>query len=266
MSVVDFDQRGAAAWITLNRPEKANTLITESFALLTEAWEEVRTNPSIRVAVLTAVGTKDFCCGGDLGNFIPLGTGMKQRTPEEEAAAKIGGTREALLLDRPVFKPIIAAVNGRALGGGTEILEATDIRIASENALFSLPEPKVGIVPGAGSLVRLARQIPYAHAMYMMLTAQMITAQQALDFGLVSEVVPAERLAERAQELADLVAANAPLAMEAIKKTAFQTHTLPWEAAHAIESANTQVVTKSSDAKEGPKAFMEKRKPNFTGQ
>lgn len=257
MPVIEFEKRGQIAWVTINRPERANTLITESFVLLAEAWREVREDPAIRVAILTAAGTRDFCCGGDLVEYIP------------KAGAKPGGStlgpKEALLMDGPMPKPIIAAVNGRALGGGTELLEATDIRIASETATFALPEPKVGIVPGAGSLVRLPRQIPYAHAMYMMLTAQTIDAETALRWGLISEVTAPAKLLERADELAHIVARNAPLALRAIKETAYETYGMPWEAAHEVGRRQARAVHQSQDAREGPAAFAAKRPPQFTG-
>jgi enoyl-CoA hydratase len=260
MAVIEFEKREHIAWITINRPERANTLIAESFVLLSEAWQEVRDDPDIRVAVLTAAGTKDFCCGGDLKEYIPNAGAAHAQTRRPDI-----GPKQALLMDGPMLKPIIAAVNGRALGGGTELLEATDIRIASENATFALPEPKVGIVAGAGSLVRLPRQLPYAHAMYMLLTAQTIDAETALRWGLVSEVVSPDRLIARADELAQIVASNAPLAMRAIKQTAYETYGLSWEAAHAIEQEHARTVTCSSDAREGPAAFAARRAPVFTG-
>jgi len=265
MAVVDFEKRGRIAWVRINRPERANTLIAESFVLLAEAWNEVRANDDIRVAVLTAAGTRDFCCGGDLVDYIPTGVGARKKTLEALEREKTQGPRQALMLDAPVLKPIIAAVNGRALGGGVELLEATDIRIASATASFALPEPKVGIVPGAGSMVRLPRQLPYAHAMYMMLTAQTVDAETALRWGLISEVTPPETLLERAEELAGLVARNAPLAMRAIKQTAHETYGAGWDAAHATEARHVRSVLASRDAKEGPAAFAAKRAPDFSG-
>jgi enoyl-CoA hydratase len=267
MAVVNFEQQGPVAWITINRPEKANTLVRDSFVALADAWNEIEENRSILVAVLTAAGTKDFCCGGDLQDFIPkLNQSSRPSTEEYRDPSKAESLQRALLLDKPLLKPIIAAINGRALGGGVELIEATDIRIASNTATFGLLEPRVGIVPGAGSLVRLPRQISYAHAMYMLLTAQIIDAETALRFGLISEIVAPDRLHDRAQKIADLVVANAPLSMRAIKKTVFETHTLPWDTAHAIERANTQAVSASDDAKEGSNAFAEKRKPDFLGR
>lgn len=268
MTAVLFEQRDHVAWITLNRPAAKNTMNAEVFVRLAEAWEEVRNNPQIRVAVLTASGDEDFCCGGDLGGVIPLWTGARQ--PENEIEEKL--LADPMIVDRvmlkgePLYKPVIAAINGRALGGGCEILQATDIRIASERAVFGLPEPKSGIVPGAGSMVRLARQLPYAHAMKLLLTAEPVDADTAQKIGLISEVVGHDSLLARAEELAQVVAANAPLALQAIKKTVLQTHTLSWEDAFRIEMEQSGAIMMSRDAREGPKAFKEKRKPEFTGQ
>ncbi len=268
MTAILFEKRERQAWITLNRPESKNLMNGEMFVQLVDAWEEVRADEEIRCAVVTAAGTEDFCCGGDLGNLIGLWTGAKQ--PENEIEQRLLDdpliADKVMLKDRPVYKPIIAAINGRALGGGTELLQATDIRIAAEHATFSLPEPKSGIVPGAGSMVRLTRQLPYAHAMKILLAGEPITAEQALAMGLVSEVVPMTRLLERAQELAENVCRQAPLALQAIKRTALDSHTLPWADAFHMEMEQAGAVMMSKDAREGPRAFKEKREPDFRGE
>jgi enoyl-CoA hydratase len=267
MSDLLFERRGAVAWITINRPEANNTLNAAVFVGLVDAWAEVRRNPDIRVAVLTAAGDRDFSCGGDLSEVIPIWTGIrKPQTPvEERLAADPRLPSWSLLREEPIYKPLIAAVNGRALGGGCEILQAMDIRIAAENATFGLPEPKIGLVPGGGSMVRLARQLPYAHAMHMMLTAEPIDARTALAWGLISEVVPGAKLIERAEALAAQVAAHAPLALQAIKRVVMESHTESWPGAFAIEDRESVKVLRSRDAIEGPKAFKEKRPANFTG-
>lgn len=268
MSDLLFERRGAVAWITINRPEANNTLSAAVFVGLADAWAEVRSNPDIRVAVLTAAGNRDFSCGGDLGNVIPLWTGArKPATPDEERlVAEPRLPSWSFLREEPIYKPIVAAVNGRALGGGCEILQATDIRIAVPHATFALPEPKVGMIPGGGSMVRLARQIPYANAMHMMLTGDAIDAPTALAWGLISEIVPADQLLARAEALAERVAANAPLALRAIKRTVLESHGEPWPQAFAIEDRESVKVLQSRDAREGPKAFKEKRQPVFRGE
>ena len=262
-----FEQRGPTAWVTINRPEAKNTMNAAVFVGLADAWEEVRANRDIRVAVLTGAGTEDFCCGGDLAEMIPLWTRAKE--PQNEIEAKVLADTKivarVMFQDRPMLKPVIGAFNGRALGGGCEIAQATDIRIAAEHAIFGVPEPKQGLVPGAGTMVRLVRQIGYANAMKMLLTAEPVTAQEAKEIGLISEVVSADRLVERAEEVAAGVAANAPLALEAIKTAVFESYNLDWPDAFAVEAREAGRVMRSSDAREGPRAFKERRAPNFTG-
>lgn len=268
MSAVLYEKRGHAAWITINRPEAKNTMNAEVFVRLLDAWQEVRNDSDVRVAVLTATGEEDFCCGGDLGAVIPLWTGAKQ--PENEIEEKLLAdpmmVDKVMLKSEPLYKPIIGAINGRALGGGCEITLATDVRIASENAVFGVPEPKSGLVPGAGTMVRLARQISYANAMKMLLTGEPIDAQQAKDIGLISEVTAVAELQSRAEQLAEVIAANAPLALHGIKKTVLESHTLPWADAFNVEMEQSAIVMMSKDAREGPRAFKQKRRPNFTGE
>lgn len=268
MSAIVFEKRGQQAWITLNRPQARNTLNGDMFVELADAWQEVRDDDAIRVAVLTATGDVDFCAGGDLGQVIPLWTGARQpETPVEERLLADPMIPDKIMLKgEPLYKPVIAAVNGRALGGGTELLQASDIRIAAQHAQFALPEPKVGVVPGAGSMVRLTRQLPWAHAMKILLGGEPISAEQALFMGLVSEVVPAEELQARAQQVAQNICAQAPLALQAIKRTALETHTLPWQDAFQYEMEQAGLVMMSKDAREGPRAFKEKRRPDFLGE
>ncbi|MBP8924339.1 MAG: enoyl-CoA hydratase/isomerase family protein [Pseudomonadales bacterium] len=268
MADVTFEQRGAVAWITINRPEARNVLGPRAFVELADAWDEVRRNAAVRVAVLSGAGEKDFCCGGDLGGLIPLWTGA--RTPADAIEQRLlddpGIPDRVLLKGEPLYKPIVCAVNGRALGGGCEILQATDVRIAATHAEFGLPEPKLGIVPGGGSMVRLARQIPYAHAMRLLLMGEPIDAQTALGWGLVSEVVPGSQLLARAEAVAARIAANAPLALAAIKRTALESHAEAWGDAFAREARESATVMMSKDAREGPRAFKEKRQPAFRGE
>ncbi|MFM7786389.1 MAG: enoyl-CoA hydratase/isomerase family protein, partial [Gammaproteobacteria bacterium] len=171
-----------------------------------------------------------------------------------------------LLKGEPFLKPVVCAVNGRALGGGCELLQATDVRIAASHAEFGLPEPRMGIVPGGGSMVRLARQIPYAHAMRLLMSGEPIDAQTALGWGLVSEVVDASALAARAEAVALRIAANAPLALATIKRTVLESHTAGWRDTFDIEARAAAQVMMSKDAREGPRAFREKRPPVFTGE
>jgi enoyl-CoA hydratase len=268
MAAIAFEKHGHQAWITLNRPAHKNMLNGEMFVELADAWKEARQDDNIRVVVLTAAGDEDFCCGGDLTEVIPLWTGAKQAETalEKRLQSDVLIADKIMLKDEPFYKPVIAAINGRALGGGTELLQATDIRIAAEHAVFALPEPKVGIVPGAGSMVRLARQLPWAHAMKILLGGEPISAEEALSMGLISEVVKAADLQSRAQHYADNICRQAPLALQAIKRTALETHTLPWADAFHFEMEQAGAVMMSKDAREGPRAFRDKRRPEFLGK
>lgn len=268
MNTILFEKRGHQAWITLNRPAAKNMLNGDMFIELADAWQEVREDTTIRVAVLTATGDTDFCCGGDLSEVIPLWTGARQAqtAAEQRLVSDPMIVDKIMLKDEPLYKPVIAAINGRALGGGTELLQATDIRIAAQHAQFALPEPKVGVVPGAGSMVRLARQLPWAHAMKILLGGEPISAQEALAMGLISEVVPLSELQSRAEHYAHNICLQAPLALQAIKRTALETQALPWADAFQFESEQAGTVMMSKDAREGPRAFKEKRQPEFRGE
>tara|TARA_B110000503_G_scaffold19879_1_gene29703 strand:+ start:29254 stop:30060 length:807 start_codon:yes stop_codon:yes gene_type:complete len=268
MNSIVFEKRGQQAWITLNRPATKNMINGDMFVELADAWQEVREDSAIRVAVLTAAGDQDFCCGGDLSEVIPLWTGAKQAqtAAEERLLADPMIVDQIMLKGEPLYKPVIAAINGRTLGGGAELLQATDIRIAADHATFALPEPKVGLVPGAGSMVRLARQLPWAHAMKILLGGEPITAREAMAMGLVSEVVPLAELQARAEHYAQNICRQAPLALQAIKRTALETHTLPWADAFKFEMEQAGRVMMSQDAREGPRAFKDKRQPNFRGE
>lgn len=268
MNAILFEKRGEQAWITLNRPEAKNMINGDMFLELADAWQEVRMDSAIRVAVLSAAGEEDFCCGGDLSQVIPLWTGAKEaQTPQEKRLVEDPLIADKIMLKaEPLYKPIVAAVNGRALGGGTELLQATDIRIAADHAQFALPEPKVGVVPGAGSMVRLTRQMPWAHAMKILLGGEPIGAAEALAMGLVSEVVPMSELQARAEHYADNICRQAPIALQAIKRTALETHTSPWADAFRFEMEQAAQVMMTKDAREGPRAFKERREPQFVGE
>jgi len=268
MADILFEKRDAIAWITINRPDAKNTLSPDAFVGLADAWTEVKDDRSIRCAVLTGSGERDFCCGGDLASLIPLWTGQKQpdNKVEERLLADPTIPDQVLLKQGGFYKPVISAINGRALGGGCELIQATDIRIAAEHATFGLPECKVGVVPGGGSMVRLARQIPYTQAMKIMLTGEPIDATTALAVGLISDIVPASELLATAEQMASRVAKNAPLSLQAIKKTALESHALAWADAFKFEADESAVVMMSKDAREGPRAFKEKRQPDFKGE
>ncbi|NQX88118.1 MAG: enoyl-CoA hydratase/isomerase family protein [Halioglobus sp.] len=268
MNAILFEKRGQQAWITLNRPEAKNTINGDMFLELADAWQEVREDDAIRVVVVTGAGEDDFCCGGDLSQVIPLWTGAKvAETPQEKRLLADPLIADKIMLKaEPLYKPVVAAVNGRALGGGTELLQATDIRIAADHAEFALPEPKVGVVPGAGSMVRLTRQLPWAHAMKILLGGEPVAAAEALAMGLVSEVVSITELQSRAEQVAHNICRQAPMALQAIKRTALETHTAPWSDAFQFEIEQAAQVMMTKDAREGPRAFKERRQPHFIGE
>jgi enoyl-CoA hydratase len=198
---------------------------------------------------------------------MPLMTGARQ--PEDAWDHELLKNpllfSDAILRGFELYKPVISAINGTALGGGTEMIQATDIRIAAQHSIFGTPEARVGLLPGGGSLTRLARQIPYAHAMEILLTGQPFSAQRALEYGLINYVVPGEELIAKANEIAAVLAKNGPLALRKIKEGVIRTSGLPMDEALRIENEVSAAVMTSNDAREGPRAFKEKREPNFTG-
>ncbi len=254
--------------LTMNRPDAGNALSPEMLVKMAHAWYEFRDTRDLRVAILTGAGDKDFCAGGDLKLTMPLVTGARQ--PQDEWDHQLVSNyvlfTDAILRGFALYKPVIAAVNGNALGGGTEMTNACDLRVAVEHAMFGTPEAKVGLLPGGGSISRLPRQIPYAQAMEMLLIGDPVTARQALAMGLLNYVVPKEELLTKARALAAKLAENGPLAVQKIKEGVVRTSGLPLDQALAIENEVSVAVMMSKDAREGPRAFKEKRKPRFTGE
>jgi enoyl-CoA hydratase len=173
---------------------------------------------------------------------------------------------DGILRGFELYKPVIAAVNGIALGGGTELTNACDLRVAASHAIFGTPEAKVGLLPGGGSISRLPRQIPYAKALEMLMIGDTFSAQEALEMGLLNYVVPGDQLMEKARELAARLAENGPLAVRKIKEGVVRSSGLPLAEALEIENEVSAAVMTSKDAREGPRAFKEKRKPRFTGR
>ncbi|MDZ4279038.1 MAG: enoyl-CoA hydratase-related protein [Dehalococcoidia bacterium] len=263
-----FEKRDGIAYVTFNRPEARNAWDPETMVRLADAWRDFAGDDSLRVAIVTGTGDKAFSAGADLNLLIPLFTRAREAQDEWDwrVVKERGLHNTTLMRGFPVYKPVIAAVNGACLAGGAELLWATDIRIAAEHATFGLSEAKRALVPGGGSLVRLARQIPYAKAMELLLTGDPITAQEAYRIGLVNYVVPADEVMPLAERFARTLAENGPLAVRKIKEAVIRTSGLPLEDAYKIESECSMEVTRSEDAKEGPRAFMEKRKANYLGR
>lgn len=194
----------------------------------------------------------------------------EDRAPKTEVERRLREDRgligKGLLLTHWLRKPLLAAVNGACLGGGCEMLQQTDIRVAEEQATFGVPESTRGLIAGAGSTMRLKRQIPYTIAMEMLITGRILTAEEALQWGLVGHVVPRGQALERARELAEVICANGPLAVTAAKASAVETGWLPEEQARPIEQGHAGRVMGSEDAREGMRAFTEKRLARFTGR
>jgi enoyl-CoA hydratase len=254
-----IEQRDHVLIVTMNRPEARNALSGPMLALMRQAWDQVDSDPSIRACVLTGAGGT-FCAGADL-------KAMTRHHPGDRGHPGDSGLDlsviEPLLKGRRLTKPLIAAVEGAAIAGGTEILQACDIRVAGASARFGVSEARWGLFPLGGSAVRLPRQIPYTLACDLLLTGRHIRADEALSFGLVGRVVPDGTALDVAVEIADVIAANGPVAVRAILRTIRETEGMAENDAFAIEAKIGMTVFASEDAKEGPRAFADKRKPEF---
>jgi enoyl-CoA hydratase len=254
------ERRGAILIVTLNRPHARNALSGPMLRILLEAWDEVDGDPDIRACVLTGAGGA-FCAGADLKAMAGNHPGDGVRSGALDLTVI-----EPLLKGRRLTKPLIAAVEGPAIAGGTEILQATDVRVAGESARFGVSEARWGLFPLGGSAVRLPRQIPYTVAAEMLLTGRHLSAAEALRVGLIGRVVPDGQALATALEIAESIAANGPLAVQAILRTMRETEGLAEDEAFKIEAQLGMAVFASEDAKEGPRAFAEKRRPVFKGR
>lgn len=260
-----FERRDHTVVLTMNRPERRNALSLDMIVRMADAWEAIDADDTIRSVILTGAGDA-YCVGGDLDSGWMAGNRSAEPTENEKRAmADMSIIGRGLLLSQWLRTPIIAVVNGDCLGGGCEMLQQTDIRIAEEHARFGVPEAKRGLIAGAGSTMRLKRQIPYAVAMEMLLTGRILDAEEALRWGLVTHVVPKGSGLAKGLEIAEIIAANAPLSVAASKASAIETGWLPESEAGPIEQRYVAKVTRSNDAKEGMRAFKEKRPPKFTG-
>ncbi len=268
MPALVFEKRNYIAYLTLNRPEAHNAMNPEVIVRMAEAWQEVESDASVRVAIVTGAGAKAFSAGADLGRLIPLFTGARQVEDEWDNKLKANPALSSIALLRglDVSKPVIAAVNGFCIAGGMELMQGTDLRIASETASFGLQEVKWAIIPAAGSLARLQRQIPFCKAMEILLTGNRIDAHEAYRLGLVNYVVAPGQVIAKAEEIARTIAENGPLAVRAIKQAVLRCSGRPFEEAFRIEDEIARDVMRSEDAREGPRAFMEKRKPQYVGR
>lgn len=258
MSIDLHIEKNGIATVCINRPEVLNALDTEHYEALSKAWIQVRDDPSIRVAVVTGAGDKAFCVGADLKSHITA----------ELNWADHWLTQRNQLLNRglEVWKPVVAAVNGYCLGGGVTLLYATDIRVASDTATFGLSEVKRGIIAANGGTQRTLRQLPYCLGMELLLTGDRIDAQTALDWGLINRVVQQDQVMETALDLALRIARNAPLAVQATKELAVRSLDMDLAVGLRMEQMVSRALRETEDSREGPRAFREKRPPQFQGR
>jgi E-phenylitaconyl-CoA hydratase len=256
-----YERRGHVAYLTLNRPERLNAMSQGQAAALRQAWRTFRDDGDAWVAVITGAGNRAFCAGADVKELSARGA--SDESPPPFVALDMEPSLESGF---DVFKPTIAAINGYCLAGGLEMALACDIRIAAEHAQFGLPEVTWSLIPGAGGTQRLPRTVPVGVAMDMILTAERIDAQAALRWGLVSRLVPAEELMPTALKLAETICTRGPLAVRAAKESILRGTNMSIEQGLGLEELFSRQVGRSEDAREGPRAFAEKRPPNFKGQ
>jgi enoyl-CoA hydratase len=254
------ERDGHVLVLTMNRPEARNALSLDMLDRMSNAWDEINENQEIRVAVLTGAGG-NFCAGADLKAMDAKPVDQQYEESEHDPAYI-----KPLLKGFNLKKPLVAAVEGFAIAGGTELLQSTDIRVAGESAVFGVAEVKLGLFPLGASTVRLRRQIPYTIAADMLLTGRTLTAEEACRYGLIGYVTPDGQALDKAMEIAKRIARNGPIAVQAILQALRETECLPETEALPIEAKIGMRVFMSEDAKEGPRAFAEKRKPVFKGR
>jgi len=253
-----YGESGRVATVTVNRPDKLNALNARAKAELKECFLAIRNNPASDVVIVTGAGDKAFVAGTDIGELASL-DGTTGREFSENGQALFD-------LIENLGKPVIAAVNGYALGGGCELALACHLRIASDNAKFGQPEVNLGIIPGYGGTQRLARLIGRGRAMEMILTGVQVDAQEALRIGLVNKVVPPAELMPRAHAMAKVIASMGQVAVRMALMAVNMTEETPLSEGERLEASLFGVCCDTQDFKEGTRAFLEKRKPEFRNQ
>ncbi|UCC16171.1 MAG: enoyl-CoA hydratase/isomerase family protein [Dehalococcoidales bacterium] len=252
---IEYVKEGHIATFTINNPEVMNALTPTQVAEWTDALIDFRDDKNMWVGIVTGAGDRAFCTGLNLRSAGQTAGGEARPIP-----------KETLVRGLKLYKPLIAAINGYALGGGLEIALACDIRVASENAQLGLTEVTLGLLPGWGGTQRLPRLVPFAVAADMMIMGRRVKADEALAIRLVHEVVPLENLMETAKARAEKIAESAPLAVQGVKEAMLRGIEMSLEDGLALERELGRTVNSSKDFAEGMKAFAEKRKPNYTGE
>ena len=252
-----YEKKGAVAVLTINREPQLNAINAQTSSEMYRAWEDFRDDDNLRVAILTGMGQKSFSTGMDL-----VATAKGENQFEGGRPVPFGGFTKRM----PIYKPIIAAINGFCLAGGMELALACDIRICTPEARFGLPEVRWAIMPGAGGTQRMPRAIPQAWANYLILTAEQMDAETALRAGLVSHIVPKDELMHRAPQIANAICERGPLAVRAAKEAISRGLDMPLDHGLALEDLLLGRLMATQDAKEGPRAFAEKRKPEYQGR
>ena len=258
---IRYEQRDHVATVTLNRPEVLNAIHPPMAEELADAWERIRDDDSVWIGVLTGSGTRAFCAGSDLKWRAAAGEAARSHNRAEASGAARGFQR-----GRDCYKPLLAVVNGYAVGGGLELVLGCDLVVAAEHAQLGLPEARRGLLADAGGIHKLVRRLPWSAAMQLVLTGELISAEEARRIGLVNQVVPAEGLQAATEQWVEAILACAPLALQAGKEAAVRGLDLPlWEAVNT-RFALAERVYESDDFVEGPKAFTEKRQPVWKGK
>ncbi len=254
-----LEKADGIATLTINRPETLNALDIPSLQEMEEVLNKIKNDKSVRVLIITGAGEKAFVAGGDIAD-------LNSRHAIEHRYEFALIIHRVFNLVAEMEKPVIAAINGYALGGGTELLCACDLRVASENAKIGVPEINLGIFPGAGGSQRLPRQIPLCKAKELLFTGDMISAEEAERIGLINKVVAKDKLKETVEELAKKLAAKAPIALGLLKTVVNKGLEAPLTIGLALEREMISLAFGTDDAHEGLGAFLEKKKPVFKGK
>ncbi len=252
-----YDKKGKIAYITLNRPKAFNSIDPETWRELGQALTDFRDDSELLCAIITGAGNRAFCVGADIGKMLPY---IKEHGADQKLRT------DTIMRGLEIWKPIIAAINGLALGGGLELALACDLKVASENASFGQPEVKLGLIPGWGGTQRLPRAIPVARAAEMLLTGEPIDAQEAYRLGLINKVVPLPELIPTAEKYAQKLCNLGPLALKAAKETMIKGLDMDLNDGLKLEQKRFEFLLTTEDFEEGTKAFTERRKPEFKGR